>query len=115
MGVPLPDVDRVAVGRGAREAADADRAAGAADILDNHRLAERSAHLVGHDARGDVGRSARRERHDQRDRARGKIVGMRGRKKRNASKPDRNEYFSHVPSPVQLIVKDSVCRKGLLA
>ena len=77
-GVPLPDVDGVAVGRRAREPADADRAAGAADILDNHRLAERRAHFVGHDPRGDVGRSARRERHDQRDRTRGKIVGVRG-------------------------------------
>ena len=73
MGIPLADVDGVAVGRGAREPPDADRAAGAADILDDHRLAEERPHLVGHDAPGDVGRAARRERHDQRDRARGKV------------------------------------------
>jgi hypothetical protein len=79
MGVPLADVDGVTVGRGAREPADADRAAGAADILDDHRLAERRAHLVGQDARGDVGRSAWRERHDQRDRSRREIIGVRGR------------------------------------
>ena len=41
MGVPLPDVDGVAVGLRARDAPDRDRAAGAADILDHHRLAER--------------------------------------------------------------------------
>ncbi len=74
MGVPLADVDGVAVGRGAREPPDADRAAGAADILDDHRLAEESPHLVGDDAPGDVGRAARRERHDQRDGARGKSL-----------------------------------------
>src|ERR1051325_6863030 len=39
MGVPLADVDGVAVGRGAREPADADRAAGAADIFHDHWLA----------------------------------------------------------------------------
>ena len=42
MGVPLADVDGVAVGRGARDAADRDAAAGAADIFDDDRLPERS-------------------------------------------------------------------------
>ena len=42
MGVPLADVDGVAIGRGARDRPTADRAAGAADILDDDRLAERS-------------------------------------------------------------------------
>jgi hypothetical protein len=87
--VPLADIDRVTVGRCAREPADADRTAGAADIFHNHWLAERRAHLVGHDAGRHVGRSARRERHDQRDRARGVIVGMRGRKQRDESKRKR--------------------------
>ena len=41
--VPLADVDGVAVGRGARDAPDRDAAAGAADVLDDDRLAERRA------------------------------------------------------------------------
>ena len=67
MGVPLADVDGVAIGRGARDAADRDAAAGAADVLDDDRLAERRPHALGHDARGDIGRAARRERNDERD------------------------------------------------
>ena len=78
MGVPLADVDGVAVGRGAREPPDADRAAGAADILDDHRLAEERPHPVRHDPPGHVGRAARRERHDQGDRAGGKVLRVNG-------------------------------------
>ena len=44
VGVPLPDVDRVAIGRRARDAPDGDAAAGAADILDDDRLPERGPH-----------------------------------------------------------------------
>ena len=43
MGVPLADVDGVAVRRGARDAPDRDAAAGAADVLDDDRLAEDAA------------------------------------------------------------------------
>ena len=67
MRVPLADVDGVAVGSRARDAADGDAAAGAADILDDERLTEQRLHLFGDDAGGHVGRTAGRERHDQRD------------------------------------------------
>jgi hypothetical protein len=43
MGVPLPDVEGVAVRRRARDAPDPDAAAGAADIFNDDRLPERSA------------------------------------------------------------------------
>ena len=43
VGVPLADVDGVAVGRRARDAPDRDAAAGAADVLDDDRLAEDAA------------------------------------------------------------------------
>ena len=72
MSVPLPDVDGVAVRLRACDTPDCNAAAGAADVLDHHRLAEMRAHAVGHDARNRVGRSAGRERHDQRDLARWK-------------------------------------------
>ena len=79
MGVPLADVEGVAIGRGARDAPDTDAAAGAADIFDHDGLPERCAHPLGHDPRGGIGRSARRERHHQRDGARG--IGLRLRRR----------------------------------
>ena len=55
MGVPLADVDRVAVGRRTRDTPDRNAAAGAANILDDDRLPEGRSHALGHDARGNVG------------------------------------------------------------
>ena len=57
----------VAVRRRGRHARAPDRAAGAADILDDHGLAEDFPHLLGHDARDDVARPAGRKRHHHRD------------------------------------------------
>jgi hypothetical protein len=65
MSVPLADVDGVAIGRGPRDAADGDAAAGAADVLDDNRLAERRPHALGQYPRRHVGRAAGRERHHQ--------------------------------------------------
>src|SRR6516164_4598483 len=59
---------RVAVGRGAGGAGGADRAAGAADVLDDDLLAERFRHAVLHDARDRIGRAAGRKRRHQRNR-----------------------------------------------
>ena len=67
MGVPLAYVDRVAIRRGARDAPDRDAAAGPADVFDDDGLPERRPHAFGQDARGDVGRTARRKRNDERD------------------------------------------------
>jgi hypothetical protein len=66
----LAHQDGVAIGLGAHGAGRAGGAAGARHVLNDHLLAERARHVVGDDARGNVGRAARRERHDQRDRAR---------------------------------------------
>ena len=67
MGVPLADVDRVAIGGRAGDAPDRDAATGAADVFDDDRLPERRPHVFGQDARGDIGRAARRKRNDERD------------------------------------------------
>ncbi len=92
MGVPLADVDRVAIWSGSRQTSNPDGAAGAADVFDDHRLAERRAHLVGHDARGHIGRAARRKRHDQRDRPRREIIGVRGsERERQERERDRGD------------------------
>ena len=96
MGVPLADVDRVAVGRRAREPADADRAAGAADVLDDHRLAQQRPHALGQNAGRHVGRAARRERHDHGDLAR--RVGLRQRARgagQGRGQRDGNHQFFH--------------------
>jgi hypothetical protein len=66
----LSDHHRVAVGRRAEQAGDANRAAGAAHVLDDHGLTERRPHALGNDARDDVGDAAGCERHDHGDRPR---------------------------------------------
>ena len=68
--------DGVAVRRRARDRAGADIAGRAGAVLDHHRLAHRLVQMRGDDARQNVGRAARRPRHQQRDRAGG--IGLRG-------------------------------------
>ena len=102
VGVPLADVDGVAVGRSARDAPDRDAAAGAADVLDDDRLAEDRPHLLGHDAGRDVGRAARRERHHQRD-----LAGRIGLRLRPGESPEQRQCgytkpFRHVRPPVAI-------------
>ena len=73
----LPHQDGVAVRVGAHRAGRTGGAAGAGHVLHHDLLAERARHVIGGDARRDVGRAARRERHDQRDRA--VRIGLRER------------------------------------
>ncbi len=53
---------RIAIGIGRGDATAAERAAGAADILDHHRLPKMLCHAVGDDARDDIARTASGER-----------------------------------------------------
>jgi hypothetical protein len=62
--------DGVAVRIGRRGARGAERAAGAADVLDDDALVEMPAHAIGGDARHGVARPTGRERHDHHDRPR---------------------------------------------
>ncbi len=102
VGVPLADVDGVAVGRGAREPPDRDAAAGAADVFDDHRLAEDRPHPLGHDARDHVGRAARRERHDQRDRTRRVGLRLHAGDAGHERERNRDDEALHAP-PLKLI------------
>jgi len=68
--------ERVAVGRGARRDRHAGIAAAAAAVVDDDGLAEGFLERHRDDARDDIGRPARRERHDQGDRPFG-IGGVR--------------------------------------
>jgi hypothetical protein len=77
----IGEQDGVAVGRGARDLAGGDGAAGAAAIIDYDWLAERRAHLVGHDAGDDAGAAAGREGDDEGD-GPGRIIAGGGRKRR---------------------------------
>ena len=63
----LMDQDGVAVGIGAGGLRGGDHAAGAADVFDHDRLAERFLHRVLDDARDRVSRAAGRKRHDHGD------------------------------------------------
>src|SRR5262249_17978644 len=77
------------------------RAAGAADILDNERLPQRLGHLVGDDARNHIARASRRERHDHRDRPRRGFLrtprhdGGHERHRDDDGKPDANILFHY--------------------
>jgi hypothetical protein len=95
MGAPLADADGVAVWFGAGEPADAKIAAGARDILDHDRLAERFSHRLCDDTRNGVERPARGERRDQRDRARGEGLRERGGGAGGDRDQRRNEQFHH--------------------
>ena len=55
----------MAVGRGFRDHLGGDVGAAAGPVLDHDLLAPQSRQRIGHDAGGDVGRPAGRERHDQ--------------------------------------------------
>ena len=61
------DAEGVTVGRGIGDRLGADRAAGAAAVVDDERLPKLASHALGGDAADDVGRAAGRERDDQRD------------------------------------------------
>ncbi len=72
----VPDRDGVSVGRRFRHPRHAERAAGAADVFDQHRLAEGAAHRLRNEAGHGVGRPAGCGRNDQRDRL-GRKGGLR--------------------------------------
>ena len=99
MRAPMADADRVAVGRRARDPADADGAAGAGRVLDDDGLAERAAHALGHDAGDGVGRTAGRERHDHGDRPRRIGLRVRGGDASKRGERDRKQRMSHCFSP----------------
>jgi hypothetical protein len=60
---------RIAIGLSLRDSGDADRTAGASDVLDHELLAERAAHVIGHEAGHHVGRPTGCEGDHQRDRS----------------------------------------------
>jgi hypothetical protein len=66
--------DGVTVGRALRHRAASDGAAGAAAVVDDDRLLECLAHLVGDDAPDDGRAATGRERYDQRDRPVGIVL-----------------------------------------
>ena len=92
--VHAADAERVAVRIGAHDAARADRARCAADVLDDDGLAEDLLRARHHDAADRVGRSARRCRHDRRDGPR--RIGLRCRGAHAGEHYERgDEQFPH--------------------
>ena len=66
----VAEQQRVAVGRRLGDGVGADHAARAGAVVDDDRLAERLGQRLLHDARIEIDRAARRERHDDADRLR---------------------------------------------
>src|SRR5262245_36390325 len=81
---------RVAVGRRLRRLARAEYAAGAADILDDHRLTEPLAQWLRDQPRNDVGRAAGHERNDQRDRTRRPTLSGGGARQEQGGETEDN-------------------------
>ena len=99
----LPDTieERVAVGRRLRRELGADRAAGAAAVVDDDLLAEALAHLRRDAARDDVDRAAGRERHDETDGFAG-VVGRSlrlGSREREQAQDQRRPRLTSFPAP----------------
>ncbi len=78
------DQQRVAVRGRADDLAGRDGAAGAAAILDHHRLAQGGAHFLGDHAGDQVVAAARRVRHHESDRPRREIVRERRSRERDS-------------------------------
>ncbi len=95
MGLHMADAQRVAVGRGVRHAADADGAAGAADILDDDGLAEGCLHPLGQEARDGVGRAAGRVGHDDGDDVRRIALRLRVERARREQGEGECNHFAH--------------------
>src|ERR1051325_1472416 len=98
----LGQQDGVAVGRGLGGLRGSERAAGAGDVFDNDRLAQRPLHRVLEDARGGVVGAAGRGSDYQRDRAGGIVLGGGGGD-RNKNRDERGKAGTnkvHVGSSV---------------
>ena len=67
MGVPLADVDCISVGRRAGERPTAMLPPAPPTFSMTTGCPSARTHVLGNNARGDIGRSARRERNDERD------------------------------------------------
>ena len=98
MAAEAADGERIAVGLGVGAARAADGAAGAADVLDDHPLTERAAHVVGGDARQHVGRAAGREHDDHGDRLRREgLLGERGRRRQQQAHQSEYDALHFIP------------------
>ena len=111
--------DGVAVGIGSRDKLGADAAAGAAAaVLHDDALTEDGAEPIGNDARHAVGRPARRERHDEFDRAIGIVLGLReiGAEQRAADVQRYRQQNSNQPglpsfSAMRLAILPEIARR----
>jgi hypothetical protein len=74
----IAEQERIAVGLGASDRLAAERAAGAAAVLDDHGLAENRSEPLRHQPRGGVDRPARRIRHHQLDQPVGILCAATG-------------------------------------
>ena len=97
IGGDIADHQCVAVGARLHHVLHGDDAEGAGPVLDDHRLAEAFAHLVGEDTGDDIGRAARHVRHDDLDRF-GRIFVLRlGKTRTRGQAHERQRKNSQPP------------------
>src|SRR6188768_1633124 len=94
----MTDADGVAIGRGARDALNAEAAAGAGDILHDDRLAERYLHALAENPPDRVRRPAWTGRRDQGDGARRIALRLRAGD-RGSDTYQCSEQCSHAAPP----------------
>ncbi len=107
MRAPMTDADGVTVAWRARHAPDADIAAGARHVLDDHRLSQRRAHAVADEPCDGVSWAAGRIRHHDGDGARRKALrGSRpgGERAAEGEHGDKNSVGDHPRLPVSFLV-----------
>ena len=97
MGAPVPQAERIAVGRCANDALDTDASPGARNIFDDDRLAQDAAHTIGDCPSERVGWASSGEWHDERDRAGGIFRGMRPWKAEPQGKQDGENLLHGSP------------------
>src|SRR5256886_16339520 len=89
------EAEHVAIGCRAHHTADRQRAARAAQILDDDRLAEHRSHRFGNDARERIDRAARRQRHHNGDGPRWIRLRLRGTNAKTDHVRDDAEWSPH--------------------
>ncbi len=94
----VPEQQRVAVRRRGLDRAGAERAAGAAAIVDHELLLERRAELVGDDTRHRIDAAAGREWHDDGN-GPGRIIRRNGRSRQHAQCEDEPTPTPHHKPP----------------
>jgi hypothetical protein len=96
MGAQMAENNGMAIGRGTLGADGGSGPAAANDIFHPDRLPQGAGHVAGNQVRDDIRRSARRERHDDGDRAHGEIRSRGGASRTGVHQYARNSNTNKI-------------------